>query len=57
MTVKYWEIREDRKIVALIDFWGIKAGDVGGTVGADVTLPPDTSPMWVGEHLSWAPVW
>lgn len=47
--MKYWTLNDDRRIVALVGFWNVLAGDVGGVVPESTVLPTEEQPLWIGH--------
>ena len=52
--MKYWEINEEHRIVALFDelVVGVKIGDTGGVIPDSCDLPSEEEPLWVGKTAS-----
>ena len=45
--MKYWMINNVGRIQALVDFWDIKAGDVGEVIPHDTKLPGQETRVWI----------
>lgn len=45
--MKYWKLNEDRQLVALVDYWNVKAGDIGANIPDSCQLGSDEYPLWI----------
>ena len=50
--MKYWEINSQRRLVAIVDFWGVSAGALGAEIPESCKTPSEDSPMWIDYDVT-----